>query len=332
MEVKLFLSHSKQFYIEVNSMLKFYKSVNGKICQIDSLESGCWVNVIAPDETELEYLKNVLNIDEMFLNSALDEEESSRTEISDDGQQTLVIVDAPYAERQSANTLLYFTMPLGVVIAKDFVLTISLKENTVIKELEDSRVKNLNTHYKTQFLFIMLYRIAIRFLQYLKQIDKIESLLEAQLKSSMKNKELLQLLELEKSLVYFSTSLKSNQATIEKIMRGRVLKLYEDDEDILSDVLIEIRQAIEMASIYSGIVTSTMNSYASIISNNLNIAMKFLTSITILLAIPTLISSFYGMNVPLPMGNKSYGLIVLVIISVISTLGSYLILKKKDLL
>lgn len=313
-------------------MLKFYKSVNGKICQIDSLEPGCWVNVIAPDETELEYLKNVLKIDEMFLNSALDEEESSRTEISDDGQQTLVIVDAPYAERQSENTLLYFTMPLGVVIAKDFILTISLKENTVIKELEDSRVKNLNTQYKTQFLFIMLYRIAIRFLQYLKQIDKIESLLEAQLKSSMKNKELLQLLELEKSLVYFSTSLKSNQATIEKIMRGRVLKLYEDDEDILSDVLIEIRQAIEMASIYSGIVTSTMNSYASIISNNLNIAMKFLTSITILLAIPTLISSFYGMNVPLPMGNKNYGLVVLVIISVISTLGSYLILKKKDLL
>jgi magnesium transporter len=268
----------------------------------------------------------------MFLSSSLDEEESSRTEISDNGDQTLVVIDTPYAQRQNENAILYSTIPLGVIITKRNLITISLKENPVIKELIDSMVKGINTQFKTRFLFIILYRIATRFLQYLKQIDRIENTLETELKNSMRNKELLQLLDIEKALVYFSTSLKANQMTIERILRGRVLKIYEEDQDLLEDVLIEIKQGVDMSNIYSGIVNTTMNSYSSIISNNLNSAMKFLTSMTILLAIPTLISSFYGVNVKLPIIGGEYAFFVLIVFSLIATLGSYFILKRKDLL
>jgi magnesium transporter len=316
----------------VKRVLKFYKSVNNAVCEIDELEKGCWVNVVAPEEVELEYLKNTLAIDPMFLNSALDEEESSRTEVSDDGGQTLVVVDVPCAQRQSENAILYFTMPLGVIVTKDFVVSISLKENTVIKELADSMVKNVNIQFKTRFLFMILYRIALRFLQHLKQIDRIESLLESELRNSMRNKELLQLLEIEKSLVYFSTSLKANQMTIEKILRGRVLKIYEEDQDLLEDVLIEIKQGVDMSNIYSGIVTTTMNSYSSIISNNLNSAMKFLTSMTILLSVPTLIFSLYGMNVALPAMHAKYAFVGLFAFSLVVTYVSYRALKKRDML
>lgn len=315
----------------MNVLLKFYKSVDNVVCEIDSWEVGCWINATEPEDAELEYLKNTLAIDAMFVNSALDEEESSRTEISDAGDQILIMVDVPYALRQGENSILYSTMPLGVVVTKDNVVTISSKENTVMKELTDSMVKNVNTQFKTRFLFVILYRIALRFLQYLKQIDRIETLLESELRHSMQNKELLQLLEIEKSLVYFSTSLKANQMTIEKILRGRVLKIYEEDQDLLEDVLIEIKQGVDMSNIYSGIVKTSMNSYSSVISNNLNSAMKFLTSITILLAIPTLISSFYGMNVELPLNGK-YAFWFLIVFSLCSTVGSFWILKRRDLL
>ncbi|MDR1354623.1 MAG: magnesium transporter CorA family protein [Oscillospiraceae bacterium] len=315
----------------VNGMLKFYKSANNTICEVDGWEVDCWINVTAPEDVELEFLKNTLAIDPMFLTAAADEEESSRTEISDNGEQILVVIDTPYAQRQGEHSVVYTTMPLGVIVTKQNIITISLRENAVIKELTDSMVKGVNTQFKTRFLFIILYRIAIRFLQHLKQIDRIENLLEQELRNSMRNKELLHLLEIEKSLVYFSTSLKANQITIERILRGRVLKIYEEDQDLLEDVLTEIKQGVDMSNIYSGIVTTTMNSYSSIISNNLNAAMKFLTSMTILLAIPTMISSFYGMNVKLPV-DGDYAFLCLIVLSLLLTFTSYFILKQKDLL
>ena len=241
-----------------------------------------------------------LGLDSGFVRSALDEEESSRIEAEED--QTLVIVDVPVVDdsvtdSQEEKTILYTTMPIGIILAEKFVVTICQKEFAVIEQMENGAVKNLQTAQKTRFLLTILLRVASRFLLYLKQIDRISSSTEKQLHQSMRNKELIQLLGLEKSLVYFSTSLKSDEITMEKILRGRIIKLYDEDQDILEDVLIEIKQAIEMCNIYSGILSGTMDAFASIISNNLNIVMKILTSITILMAIPTMVSSFYGMNV-----------------------------------
>lgn len=276
-------------------MLNFYKSNLGKIEELDEFENNCWVSAISPTVVEVDYLINDLGLDGGFVRSALDEEETSRIEIEDG--QTLIIVDVPVAQKESENTILYSTMPMGIVMFEKGIVTISLKENPVIGEMTDGFVKNVQVQLKTRFLLLLLLRIASRFLMYLKQIDKISNYMERQLHKSMKNKELIQLLGLEKSLVYFSTSLKANESTLEKILRGRVIKLYEEDQDLLEDVLIEVKQAIEMSNIYSSILSGTMDAFASIISNNLNIVMKVLTSLTIVMAIPTIIFSYYGMNI-----------------------------------
>lgn len=282
-------------------MLNFYKTIDNRLTSIPVPCDGCWIRAINPTEDEMRLLVEKLGADPSFVRAALDDEETSRIEQEDN--QTLLIVDSPVSERQNETTMVYTTMPIGIIITEKNIITVSLKENSVLAEIANGQVKNVHPHFKTRFVLTILLRIAVRFLQYLKQIDKISSIMESQLHKMTKNKELIQLLGLEKSLVYFSTSLKANEITMEKIYRGRIIKLYEEDQDLLEDVLIEIKQAIEMCNIYSSILTGTMDAFASIISNNLNIVMKVLTSITIVMAIPTMISSFYGMNVqglPLP--------------------------------
>lgn len=276
-------------------MLYFYKTIDNRVARVDELTEGCWVSAICPTENEVAFMTQQLGIDQDFIKSSLDEEENSRIEQEED--QTLLIIDLPLAEKQTENTILYTTMPIGIVMLPKYVVTISLKNNPLLNEFAEGLAKNVQTVNKNGFLFTLLLRIAARYLQFLKQIDKLSMRMEHQLHKSMKNKELIQLLGLEKSLVYFSTSLKANEMTMEKILRGRIIKLYDDDQDLLEDVLIETKQAIEMCNIYSSILSGTMDAFASVISNNLNIVMKVLTSITILMAIPSMVSSFYGMNV-----------------------------------
>ncbi|NLN81021.1 MAG: magnesium transporter CorA family protein [Clostridiales bacterium] len=275
-------------------MLAYYKTINGRIRPIDEMEDGCWIDVVNPDEKEINFLINSFSLEPDFLRAALDEEESSRIE-SEDGN-TLIIIDTPVCE-VTENGVTYSTMPMGILVTQTNVITVSLRENSIITEFTEGIVKNVHTELKTQFVLFIMLRVATRFLQHLKQIDKISIQLERQLRKSMKNKELIQLLDLQKSLVYFSTSLKSDETTLEKMMRGRYIKLYEDDQDILEDVLIEIKQAVEMSSIYLNILSGTMDAFASVISNNLNIVMKVLASITIVISIPNIIAGFYGMNV-----------------------------------
>lgn len=304
---------------EEKGMLNFYKTIDNKICRIDSLQDGCWVNVVSPDEEEIRYLIEDLKLDSGFVRSSLDEEESSRIESEDD--QVLMIIDTPKATTESQNTILYTTMPFGIIIKDTFIVTICLSECSVLKEVADGMVRNIQTHLKNRFIFSILLRIATRYLQYLKQIDKISNMVEVQLHKSMRNKELIQLLGLEKSLVYFSTSLKSNEVTLEKLLRGRVIKLYEEDQDLLEDVLIEVKQAIEMSNIYSSILSGTMDAFASIISNNLNIVMKVLAAVTILMSIPTIISSFYGMNVEgIPIEQFWFPVVISIVVVVIVAL------------
>lgn len=276
-------------------MLNFYKTMENKLVQLPQEEEGCWVRVTRPTQKEVDYLVDRLGLDSGFVSASLDEEEASRMEKEDD--QTFVVVDVPYRVEDEETTITYITIPLGIIITPQYFVTISSSETAVIDEFVDGTVRNVETRFRTRFLLIILLRIAQRFLLYLKQIERLSSRMESQFTNSTKNEALIQLLGLEKSLVYFSTSLRANETTLKKLSRGRTLTLYEEDEDLLQDTLIEFNQAIEMSGIYSNILSGTMDAVASIINNNLNAVMKVLTSVTILMTIPTMVFSYYGMNV-----------------------------------
>lgn len=307
-------------------MLSMHKTIDGKMTRIQNFEKGSWISLIYPNEEEIARVAQTLQVEEDFIRAALDEEETSRIDMEDG--QTLIIVDVPVEEKKDA--LVYYTLPMGIIVTEDNIITVCLKEIPVIREFQDGLVKNARTSQKTSFIFHMLLRLSGRYLQCLKQIDKLSTYMQLQLYKSKRNKELIQLLDLEKSLVYFNTSLKANEVTLEKILRGRIVTLYEEDQDLLEDVLIEVRQAIEMANIYSSILSGMMDAYASVISNNLNVIMKILTSLTILITIPNIVFGFYGMNIAgLPFADFWW---VPVILSFVLIFGVGVILKKKDLL
>ena len=195
------------------------------------------------------------------------------------------------------STVLFTTIPLGIIITDQYFVTISSKQSEILDNIAAGMVRGVQTKMHTRFLLIILLRIAQRFLLHLKMIDRIATSMESQMHSSMKNEALIQLMSLQTSLVYISTSLRANEATLKRISRGNLVTLYEDDEDLMQDVLIEIHQAMEMSEIHTNILTGTMDAYASIISNNLNIVMKVMTSVTILMTIPNMVFGYYGMNV-----------------------------------
>lgn len=318
-------------------MLKFYKTEGNAIVEISELEVGCWVSAVSPTESEISLLETELGVDRDFIRSALDEEETSRIE-NEDGQ-ILIVLDYPVAEKPEQRSagkkqsfdddaITYYTTPMSIILTAGNVITVSLRENPIVEDFANNVVKNIKTQFKNRFIFCMMLRIAGRYLQYLKQIDKISNYVENQLHKTMKNKELIQLLGLEKSLVYFSTSLKSTETVLEKVLRGRIIKLYEEDQDLLEDVLIEVKQAIEMSNIYANILSSTMETCGSLISNNLNIVMKVLTIITIVMEVPNIVFSFYGMNVD---GLPYAGSIIfpIGIASVLAVLAGIILSKSK---
>ena len=307
-------------------MLSYYKTVDGRMTQIEACEPGCWINCVAPDDREIESLIADFNIEPDFFRAAMDEEESSH--IDNEDENTLVVIDIPVVE-QEGKSLNYSTMPLGLILTEKNVITVSIRDNSVVDEFARGLVKGVRTNLKTRFLLHIMLRVASRYLQYLKQIDKISNTVERELRESMKNSELLQLLDIEKSLVYFSSSLKGNEITLEKIMRGRVIKLYDEDQDLLEDVLIEVKQAIEMSNIHLNILSGTMDAFASVISNNLNIVMKALASITLLFSVPAVITGVYGMNVTgMPFPSFWFP----VALSAVCIVAAYWILHKKNML
>jgi magnesium transporter len=212
-----------------------------------------------------------------------------------------------------------------------YIITVCLKENQITRDFVEKKVKGFYTFKKTRFFLQILYKNSIKYLFYLKQIDKLSHLIENKLHKSTKNKELIQLLELEKSLVYFSTSLKANESVLEKMLRTDMIKKYPDDAELLEDTIIENKQAIEMARIYSDILSGTMDAFASVISNNLNIVMKFLASVTIVMAIPTMIASYFGMNVQVPMANSPFAFPVIITISVTLCAAAALFMARKKM-
>lgn len=313
-------------------MLEIYKThlENNVTEQTQKFEKGNWINLTAPTEEEIKNVCENLKIQEDFIRYALDYEEKARIDIEEDDNTILFIIDIPIIEKESGNKV-YSTMPIGVIFVRDdYFITVSITKNHIIDELEKN--KNVITYKKSRLLLQIFYSNAERFLTLLKRLNKETEVAESVLKNSMKNKELLKLLNLKKGLVYFTTSLKSNEIVMEKTLRGNLIKLYEEDEDILDDAIIENKQAIEMSRIYSDILTGTLDAYASIISNNLNGVMQFLTSITIILAIPTMISSYWGMNVPVPLQENPFGFIIILLFSLMIGIIATLWLKRKGML
>lgn len=311
-------------------MLDIFKTIDDTLFKLEEIEDGAWISLVDPTTEELDLIEDELGVDRDFLRAALDEEESARLESEDD--QVLILVDTPYVEKEDDH-IIYETLPLGIIITEKNIITVCLKNSIVLDQFEKNSIRTFFTYKKYRFLYQILYKNAQRYLLYLRQIDRMSNSIEKQLHESMKNKGLMQLLDLEKSLVYITTSLKANQVVLEKILRINIIKKYSEDEDLLEDVIIENKQAIEMANIYSGILSGTMDFFASIISNNLNIVMKLLTSITILMAIPTMFSSFYGMNViNIPFASSPFGFWIVLGISVFTAAIVGIMLFKKNLI
>lgn len=313
-------------------MLNIYNTdlETNKFEKIKEFRPGSWISLVNPSEEEIKNVCSNLKIEDEFIKYPLDYEEQARIDMEDD--MTLFVIDVPIIEDDKGEKV-YTTMPLGLIVVRDeYFITVSLKKNRIIDSFEKGRVKGMYTYKKTRFVLQILYLNASFFLTDLKRINKNAENTVGILKKTMRNEDLIQLLNLENSLVYITTSLKSNELVMEKTARGKILKSYEEDDEILEDAIIENRQAMEMGKIYSDILNATMDASASIISNNLNVVMKFLTAITIVLSIPTLIASIYGMNVPLPFATNPHGFAIVIGISILISVGTFIWLKKRDML
>lgn len=313
-------------------MLKVYKTtqVEKKIKKIKRIVTDSWIELTSPTNDEIDKVVEKTNVDKDLILKMLDDEERPRVEQS--GNAILIVIDTPYLEHDESNN--YKTYPLGIIITdNNYVITITSKRLNLLNDFKKNKVKNFRTAKKTRFLIQILLKTANYYLRDLKKIyaniDKTEQIL----KKSTENKELITLLEIEKTLVYFITSLKANDTVLEKLSKGTMLPLYEGDLDLLEDATIENKQAIEMSTIYRDILSSITDTYANIVSNNLNYIMKFLAGATIVLSIPTMISSFLGMNVPLgSISNYDNAFIMLLLVSVVISIVVAIILKKKNML
>ena len=282
----------------------------------NELQKDCWVRVSSPTPVECEFLSKKLGIPPAFLTDPLDVDERARIE-TDEGV-TLVIVRIPFFDQENEE-IPYVTLPLGVIFADDAIVTVCSKLDEGFLDFVTGKMKSFSYESRGRFLLQIFSRAALLYLSYLKEINKRTDSIEGELHKSMRNVELIKLLNLEKSLVFFATSLRSNEFMMERLQKMG-FRMTEDDKDLLDDVIIENKQAIEMANIYSNILSGMMDAFASVINNNLTLVMKLLTSVTIILMIPTFVSSTFGMNVPLPFQNSPHAFLIVTGISLMLSL------------
>ncbi|MDD3303743.1 MAG: magnesium transporter CorA family protein [Clostridia bacterium] len=314
-------------------MIDIYKTniESGRLEQIEKPIKGCWINIVKPTNIELESISKLIDIDSKILKYPLDMAEKAHIDTEDDS--VLIVVDSPATEIKNG-TKIYTTLPIGMILVRDDIfITISQEKINSIEAIIGNNKENyVHTDKKSRFVFQLLFDIAQDYIRYLTYINKDIEAFENHMEKSMRNKELMRLLHFEKCMIYFNASVKGNQVVLEKLNRGKAIKLYEEDTDILEDTLIENRQAIEMIQTYSDILNGIIDIFGTIISNNLNIVMKFLTSLTLLIALPTLISSVLGMNVAFPFDTSVIGFWSVIAVSVLLTIIGWFWLKKKDLI
>ena len=305
--------------------------VSGNLDKIKEPIKGCWINMVKPTDEEVKEVCQKVGIEEHLLRYPLDIAEKAHIDIEDDA--VLIVVDSPFTEYVD-DFKVYTTLPIGMILVRDDIfITISQEEiNSVKGILNRDNAYKIHTDKKSRFVFQILYDIAQDYIRYLTYINKDLEVFESQMERTMRNKELLKIMKFEKSMIYFNASVKGNQVVLEKLNRGKAIKLYEDDEDILEDTLIENRQAIEMIATYSEILNGIVDMFGTIVSNNLNIVMKILTSITIIISLPTMISGIMGMNVEFPFNTEIPGFWGVMGVAAIVTLLATIWLKRKDMM
>jgi len=308
-------------------MITIYKTTAGGLGQISEYESGCWIHVVNPTSGEVEQLVSWFNIPSDFLTDPLDVDERARVE-REEGS-TLILLRTPRREVPDAD-IPFTTLPVGIILTQNVMITVSLTEVDVIREVLGGRTKNFSTQNRTGCILTLFLRTALFFMRYLKEINRMSNEVEKSLHKALKNEQLIKLLNLEKSLVFFITSLRSNALMMEKFNTIEYNKMTEDERDIMEEVMIENKQAIEMTNIYTTILSGMMDAFASVISNNLNVVMKLLTTVTIILMIPTLVASVYGMNVELPYQHSPFAFLITMAISVALSAIGILIFWRKE--
>ncbi len=309
-------------------MISIYKHMGGKLGEVQHIEDDCWVNVVNPGEAEIKSLIELTGVPHDFLTDALDVDERARIE-TDEGW-VLVVVHTPMRAEDEDDDIPFRTIPLGIIKKDRLIITVCRQENEVIQQFLDGRVKNFLVSDRARFIIQVFLNTAITFLRHLKEINKKSNMLEDNLHKSMQNEALIKLVNIEKSLVYFMTSVKANELIMSRMTRADVIRLDELDKDLLEDAITENLQAIHMTKIYSNILSGLMDAFASIISNNLNVVMKVLTSVTIILMIPNLIASIYGMNVELPFQHSMNAFLIVVVTGLfLSIIGVLVFVKKK---
>jgi len=295
-------------------MISIYKSIPQGLKVLTDFEDDSWANVVNPTYEELDRIAQAFKVPLEILTDPLDIDERARCEADDNA--FMIILRIPVADT-SAQRVTFFTVPLGILVSPTRIATICRKDNEVLTDFVDGKLRNFSTLNRARFILQIFLRTALLYLRNLKEINTDASIIQEKLHKAMVNKHLLSLLNLQKSLVFFATSLRSDELMIERLHKAPFFKLGDDEQDLYDDVVVEYRQAIEMASIYNNILTGTMDAFASIISNNVNDVMKFLTSITIIIAWPTFIASLGGMNIYLPFQANTvwafWGVIVFIV-------------------
>jgi magnesium transporter len=306
-------------------MLTIYKTTEQGLEQIDSMANGAWIKVIDPTPEEIERLVN-WGIEADYINYSLDFDEMARMERDDD--YTFILLRIPHSQPDS--DVPYTTIPLGIMIRSNFIVTICRYDKDIFKVLANGKYRLLKTAKRYRFALYIFLETALRYLTHLREINRATEAIEDKLQKSTRNRELLELLKYQKSLTYFATALRSNEVMMERVQRTQIFNYYEEDQDLLEDVLTENQQAIQMTSINTEILSSMTDAFASIISNNINAVMKVLAALTIIINLPLLIASFYGMNVNLPGAEREHAFLLVVGLSIALTAMAVYIFYKRD--
>lgn len=307
-------------------MLAIYKNTEQGLQPFDDVVNGGWIHVIDPSPEEIAQLQG-WGIGADLINYSLDQDEMAHMEREED--YVFILLRIPYFQGSGAD-IPHITVPLGIVLTDRFVVTICRYENDVTRALCNGKYRGLKTAKRYRFALYVFLETALRYLSYLREINRITEALEDQLQLSTRNREVLGLLKVQKSLVYFTTGLRSNQVLMERLQRVRMFNQFEEDQDLLEDVITENQQAIEMTNIQTNILNGLMDAFASIISNNLNTIMKALAALTIIINVPTIVASFYGMNVALPAQEHPHAFLIVLGISMVLMIIAVFIFIKRD--
>ncbi len=308
-------------------MINVYKKSEEGLVEVDLIEKDYWINAVQPNYLELNEINKIIDVPEEFLTDPLDIDERPRMEI--ENNHMLIILRIPFFDKEHSHSP-YRIIPLGIIYSPSNIITISAIKTEILEIFINRRIKNFSPKNRERFILLILLKTATLYLKYLRQINNLTTDYETELHKSMKNQELVKLMDLEKSLVYFTTSLKANEIMIGRLSMSKQFQINSDNRDLLEDVMVEYKQAIEMAQVLGDILNRMMNSFASLISNNLNAVMKYLTSITIVLMLPTLVASIYGMNIKLPFQESPYAFLITMCFSLcLSCLGVVFIIKRK---